>query len=431
MIDVEDAWRARRRGRAGRRMRSASWKRNSRPCRYGGGRARRRAGSRRARRPHPGRGAGAGCWACPSDAGAAAYSLSWCRASVTTLTSACDLTKARAGASYRGECVQAAPAAVRAGHRGPRAGRAALLRGPGRLRAGRGLLPGDDARGAARLRPGARSRGDRLVAVLDRGPQGRRRTPGAPALAGARRPISTSWRAPRTRPCATTASGTRCAHFPDKQRSAVTLRLPGRPLARRDRRGHGDDRGRSQAQRVRGPQAPARARRADDGRDQHEHGDDTIASTPLAARIDALPWDELRGQLDERGFAVTAPVLGDDECRDLADLFDGGRFRSTIDMARYRFGDGRYRYFDHPLPAAIGELRERRSTATSLRSRTPGRDSSAATSTPSRSSTRSCSRAAARPARSGRRRSSCATARATGTRSTRISTATSTSRSRC
>jgi hypothetical protein len=26
-------------------------------------------------------------------------------------------------------------------------------------------------------------------------------------------------------------------------------------------------------------------------------------------------------------------------------------------MARHRFGDGRYRYFDRPLPAAIGELR--------------------------------------------------------------------------
>ena len=43
--------------------------------------------------------------------------------------------------------------------------------------------------------------------------------------------------------------------------------------------------------------------------------------------------------------------------RRASDLFDGGRFRSTIDMARYRFGDGRYRYFDHPLPEAIAELR--------------------------------------------------------------------------
>ena len=42
---------------------------------------------------------------------------------------------------------------------------------------------------------------------------------------------------------------------------------------------------------------------------------------------------------------------------ELSDLFDGGRFRSTIDMARHRFGDGRYRYFDHPLPGTIAELR--------------------------------------------------------------------------
>ncbi len=38
-------------------------------------------------------------------------------------------------------------------------------------------------------------------------------------------------------------------------------------------------------------------------------------------------------------------------------LFDGGRFRSTVEMARHRFGDGRYRYFDHPLPPPIAALR--------------------------------------------------------------------------
>ena len=73
----------------------------------------------------------------------------------------------------------------------------------------------------------------------------------------------------------------------------------------------------------------------------------------LAARVDALPWSELTDQLDRRGFAVSEPLLDERECAELADLFDGGRFRSTIDMARHRFGDGRYRYFDHPLPAPI------------------------------------------------------------------------------
>jgi uncharacterized protein len=82
-----------------------------------------------------------------------------------------------------------------------------------------------------------------------------------------------------------------------------------------------------------------------------------ISERTLAVRVDALPWDELADQLDTRGFAVTDPLLDAAECAELAELFDGGRFRSTIDMARHRFGDGRYRYFDHPLPEAIAELR--------------------------------------------------------------------------
>jgi hypothetical protein len=83
----------------------------------------------------------------------------------------------------------------------------------------------------------------------------------------------------------------------------------------------------------------------------------TTLMTSIGERVEALAWDDLHGQLDARGFAVTAPVLSAGECEELAALFDGGRFRSTIDMARHRFGDGRYRYFEHPLPEAIGELR--------------------------------------------------------------------------
>lgn len=87
----------------------------------------------------------------------------------------------------------------------------------------------------------------------------------------------------------------------------------------------------------------------------------TTISDPRAMtiheRVDALAWDDLGEQLDNQGFAITAPLLTGAECRQLADLFDGGRFRATIDMARHRFGDGRYRYFDHPLPDTIASLR--------------------------------------------------------------------------
>jgi hypothetical protein len=79
--------------------------------------------------------------------------------------------------------------------------------------------------------------------------------------------------------------------------------------------------------------------------------------TSISRRVDSLDWDELTEHLDGRGFAVTEPLLEAGECDELSDLFDGGRFRSTIDMARHRFGDGRYRYFDHPLPKPIAALR--------------------------------------------------------------------------
>jgi hypothetical protein len=83
----------------------------------------------------------------------------------------------------------------------------------------------------------------------------------------------------------------------------------------------------------------------------------TASGASLRRRVDDLPWEAMHEQLDGRGFAVTPPLLDATECEELAGLFDGGRFRSTVDMARHRFGDGRYRYFAHPLPDAIAELR--------------------------------------------------------------------------
>jgi hypothetical protein len=80
-------------------------------------------------------------------------------------------------------------------------------------------------------------------------------------------------------------------------------------------------------------------------------------ASEIRDRVNALDWDALDAQLDDVGHAITPAVLTEDECHELAALFDGGRFRSTIDMARHRFGDGRYRYFDHPLPELIAALR--------------------------------------------------------------------------
>jgi hypothetical protein len=83
----------------------------------------------------------------------------------------------------------------------------------------------------------------------------------------------------------------------------------------------------------------------------------TTTALSVAERIDGLDWHDVRRQLDEHGFASTSQILDPAECADLAELFDTDRFRSTIDMAHHRFGDGRYRYFDHPLPALVAGAR--------------------------------------------------------------------------
>ena len=81
-------------------------------------------------------------------------------------------------------------------------------------------------------------------------------------------------------------------------------------------------------------------------------------ASSLAERIDNLEWDSLAQSLSERGYAVTAPILTEAECKSLVALFgDESRFRSHIVMERYRFGVGDYKYFAHPLPDLVTELR--------------------------------------------------------------------------
>src|SRR4051794_2005445 len=77
----------------------------------------------------------------------------------------------------------------------------------------------------------------------------------------------------------------------------------------------------------------------------------------ITTTIDALPWGALHGALDTQGFARTGVVLDPRDCDELRVLYDTADFRSTIDMARYRFGEGEYKYFAYPLPPVVHELR--------------------------------------------------------------------------
>ena len=85
----------------------------------------------------------------------------------------------------------------------------------------------------------------------------------------------------------------------------------------------------------------------------------SIAAKSVAERVAAVNWVEIETHLKEAGFARLGALLWREECDSLRDLYiDTTRFRSRIDMARYRFGEGEYQYFAYPLPELVAVLRE-------------------------------------------------------------------------
>ena len=81
--------------------------------------------------------------------------------------------------------------------------------------------------------------------------------------------------------------------------------------------------------------------------------------SPWAERVDGADWDHIAGQVDEHGCALTPELMTPAECEAVGKLYDSDEhFRSTIDMARYRFGKGEYRYFRRPFPEPIEPLKQ-------------------------------------------------------------------------
>ena len=81
-------------------------------------------------------------------------------------------------------------------------------------------------------------------------------------------------------------------------------------------------------------------------------------ASALDGRVRALDWPGIQAGLDAHGYAVTPPLLTPAECAALVSLYGQEQpFRSTIDMARYNFGSGQYKYFARPLPALVESLR--------------------------------------------------------------------------
>ncbi|ORB66235.1 2OG-Fe(II) oxygenase [Mycolicibacterium tusciae] len=76
-------------------------------------------------------------------------------------------------------------------------------------------------------------------------------------------------------------------------------------------------------------------------------------------RVDSGDWDAITAELNEFGGALLPRLLTDAEAEAIKRHYlDDHMFRSTIDMRRYRFGEGEYRYFRRPYPAPIEELKQ-------------------------------------------------------------------------
>lgn len=82
-------------------------------------------------------------------------------------------------------------------------------------------------------------------------------------------------------------------------------------------------------------------------------------SMNMAGRIESLPWAAALTDLRNVGYGRLGKVLSRVECDELRSLYSKpALFRSRIDMARFRFGQGEYQYFAYPLPELVTQLRE-------------------------------------------------------------------------
>ncbi|MFF2898897.1 2OG-Fe(II) oxygenase [Streptomyces sp. NPDC057966] len=87
--------------------------------------------------------------------------------------------------------------------------------------------------------------------------------------------------------------------------------------------------------------------------------DTTHPAGSVRDQVAATDWAALTDEIAAHGSAPTGRLLTPAQCREIAALYDEtDRFRTTVDMARHRFGSGQYRYFTHDLPAVVRELRE-------------------------------------------------------------------------
>jgi uncharacterized protein len=75
--------------------------------------------------------------------------------------------------------------------------------------------------------------------------------------------------------------------------------------------------------------------------------------------LKSVNWPQHYDELNSKGYTRLSGVLTAEECMKLQKFYpDDMLYRSVINMQRYRFGKGEYKYFSYPLPPSIQKLRE-------------------------------------------------------------------------
>jgi uncharacterized protein len=83
-----------------------------------------------------------------------------------------------------------------------------------------------------------------------------------------------------------------------------------------------------------------------------------VAAADWAERLGRFDWDRLEERLTREGCAVLPGLMAPAACADMRSWFDDDSlFERTVVMDNPDFGEGVYRYFRGPIPAAVDGLR--------------------------------------------------------------------------
>ncbi|MGH3277937.1 MAG: 2OG-Fe(II) oxygenase [Trebonia sp.] len=86
---------------------------------------------------------------------------------------------------------------------------------------------------------------------------------------------------------------------------------------------------------------------------------DAMGADPWRQRVDSGDWAAIAAEVNSLGGALLPELLTPGEAVEIRELYGQARcFRATVDMERYRFGEGQYRYFTLPYPEPVERLKQ-------------------------------------------------------------------------